>query len=140
MAGTARKPYPTDLTDGPWELMQVVIPDPRPGGRPRSVDMREVVNSLLYLNRAGCPWDMLPPRPAGQEGLRGLRGVAGRRHLAGHARRAPGGVPGEPRQERGADPGRRERRQPDGRGGRGRGRAGVRRGQEDPGPEAAHRG
>jgi putative transposase len=60
MAGTARKPYPTDLTDGQWELMQVVIPDPKPGGRPRSVDMREVVNALLYLNRAGCQWDMLP--------------------------------------------------------------------------------
>jgi putative transposase len=60
MAGTARKPYPTDLTDGQWELMQVVIPDPKPGGRPRSADMREVVNALLYLNRAGCQWDMLP--------------------------------------------------------------------------------
>src|SRR5215203_2736426 len=60
MAGTARKPYPTDLTDGQWELMQVVIPGPRPGGRPRSVDMREVVNTLLYLNRSGCQWDMVP--------------------------------------------------------------------------------
>ena len=60
MAGTARKPYPTDVTDGQWELMHVVIPEARPGGRPRSVDMREVVNALLYLNRAGCQWDMLP--------------------------------------------------------------------------------
>src|SRR5262245_58250586 len=60
MAGTARKPYPTDVTDGQWELMQVVIPEAKPGGRPRSVDVREVVNALLYLNRAGCQWDMLP--------------------------------------------------------------------------------
>ena len=60
MAGTAREPYPTDLTGGQWEPMQVVIPDPRPGGRPRSVDMQEVVNALLYLDRAGRQWDTLP--------------------------------------------------------------------------------
>jgi putative transposase len=60
MAGAARKPYPSDLTDGQWALMQIVIPDAKPGGRPRSADMREVVNGLLYLNRAGCQWDMLP--------------------------------------------------------------------------------
>jgi putative transposase len=30
------------------------------GGRPREVDMREVVNTTLYLNRSGCQWDMLP--------------------------------------------------------------------------------
>ena len=60
MDATARKPYPTDLTDGQWELMPVVIPDAKPGGRPRSVGVREAVNALLYLNRSGCPWDMLP--------------------------------------------------------------------------------
>lgn len=60
MAATARKPYPTDLTDAQWELMQVVVPEAKPGGRPRSVDVREVVNALLYLNRSGCRWDMLP--------------------------------------------------------------------------------
>jgi putative transposase len=60
MDTTARKPYPSDLTDDQWDLMQIVIPDARPGGRPRSADMREVINALLYLNRAGCQWDMLP--------------------------------------------------------------------------------
>ena len=55
-----RKAYPTDLTDLQWELMQVVIPEAKPGGRPRSVDLREVVNAMLYLNRSGCQWDMLP--------------------------------------------------------------------------------
>jgi putative transposase len=60
MDGTARKPYPSDLTDAQWELMQVVIPEPKPGGRPRSADMREIINALLYLNRSGCQWDMLP--------------------------------------------------------------------------------
>lgn len=60
MDATARKPYPTDLTPEQWELMQIVLPEAKPGGRPRSTDMREVVNALLYLNRAGCQWDMLP--------------------------------------------------------------------------------
>jgi putative transposase len=60
MGGVARKPYPSDLTDDQWELMQIVIPEAKPGGRPRSVDMREVINALLYLTRAGCQWDMLP--------------------------------------------------------------------------------
>jgi putative transposase len=60
MDATARKPYPSDLTDDQWGLLQLVIPDARPGGRPRSADMREVVNAILYLNRAGCQWDMLP--------------------------------------------------------------------------------
>lgn len=61
MDGVAkRKAYPSDLTDAQWELMQTVIPEPKAGGRPRSVDLREVVNALLYLNRSGCQWDMLP--------------------------------------------------------------------------------
>jgi transposase len=60
MDGTARKPYPSDLTDEQWELMQIVVPEAKPGGRPRSADMREVINALLYINRSGCQWDMLP--------------------------------------------------------------------------------
>ncbi len=60
MGGEARKPYRSDLTDDQWELMQVVLPEAKPGGRPRSVDLREVINALRYLNRTGCQWDMLP--------------------------------------------------------------------------------
>jgi putative transposase len=60
VAVAKRKVYPSDLTDEQWELMQIVIPAPKPGGRPRSVDMREIINALLYLNRSGCQWDMLP--------------------------------------------------------------------------------
>jgi putative transposase len=55
-----RKPYPSDLTDEQWALLQPLLPDAKPGGRPRTVDLREVLNSLLYLNRSGCQWDMLP--------------------------------------------------------------------------------
>jgi putative transposase len=60
MEGAKRKAYPSDLTDEQWELMQITIPEAKPGGRPRSVDMREVINALLYINRSGCQWDMLP--------------------------------------------------------------------------------
>lgn len=60
MEAVARKPYPSDLTDEQWELMEVVIPACRPGGRPRGVAMREVVNAILYLTRSGCQWNMLP--------------------------------------------------------------------------------
>lgn len=56
----ARKPYPTDLTDEQWEVLEQLIPPAKPGGRPRTVDLREVLNALLYLMRAGCQWGMLP--------------------------------------------------------------------------------
>lgn len=55
-----RKPYSTDLTDEPWHILQPLLPAAQPGGRPRTVDMREVVHTLLYQNRTGCPWDLLP--------------------------------------------------------------------------------
>lgn len=60
MDAVARKSYPSDLTDGQWELIELLIPDAKPGGRPRAVSMREVVNAILYLNRTACQWDMLP--------------------------------------------------------------------------------
>ena len=60
MEAVARKPYPSDLRDEQWELIEVVIPAARSGGRPRGVDMREVINAMLYINRSGCQWDMLP--------------------------------------------------------------------------------
>jgi putative transposase len=41
-------------------MLQPLIPPAKPGGRPREVDMREVIHTILYLNRAGCQWDMLP--------------------------------------------------------------------------------
>jgi putative transposase len=59
----SRKAYPSDLSDEQWELVRPLLPDARPGGRPRSVDLREVVNALLYLLRTGCPWRHLPHAP-----------------------------------------------------------------------------
>lgn len=58
--GMTRTSYPSDLTDRQWSIIEPLIPRAEPGGRHRSVDMREVVNGILYLNRTGCSWRMLP--------------------------------------------------------------------------------
>ncbi len=55
-----RKPYPTDLTDAEWEILEPLIPAAKPGGRPRTVDMREIVNGLFYILGGGCSWRMMP--------------------------------------------------------------------------------
>jgi putative transposase len=58
-----RKKYPSDLTDEQWAIVEPLIPPAKPhkrGGHPRTVDMREVLNTIFYLNRSGCQWDMLP--------------------------------------------------------------------------------
>src|SRR2546428_10894704 len=58
-----RKKYPSDLPDEQWALLGPMIPPTKQskrGGRPRKVDMREVLNTIFYLNRSGCQWDMLP--------------------------------------------------------------------------------
>jgi putative transposase len=55
-----RKPYPSDLTDEQWALLEPLIPPAKRGGAPRTADMREVLNTLFYQNRSGCQWDMLP--------------------------------------------------------------------------------
>ena len=55
-----RNPYPTDLTDEQWTLIESMLPDAKPGGRPRKTDLREVLNALFYLVRSGCQWRMIP--------------------------------------------------------------------------------
>lgn len=60
MNTTPRKPYSTDLTDEQWALIEPLIPPAKPGGRPRQVNLREVLNTLFYQNRTGCQWDLLP--------------------------------------------------------------------------------
>ena len=60
METPVRKTYPSDLTDAQWAILEPLVPASKHGGRPRKVDMREVVNTILYLNRTGCQWDMLP--------------------------------------------------------------------------------
>jgi len=57
-----RQAYPSDLTEAQWAIIEPLIPAPRynRGGRPRELDLREVLNTLLYLNRSGCQWEVLP--------------------------------------------------------------------------------
>ncbi len=56
----SRKAYPSDLSDIEWLILQVLIPIAKPGGRPRSVDIREILNAIFYILRSGCAWRMLP--------------------------------------------------------------------------------
>src|SRR5271155_4324808 len=59
----SRKAYPTDLTDDQWALLEPTLLDYEDRLRPgpeRVVDLREVVNTLLYQNRTGCQWGLLP--------------------------------------------------------------------------------
>ena len=55
-----RKPYSTDLSDAQWALVEPLLPAARPGGRPRTTDMREVLNAIFYMVRGGPAWRLLP--------------------------------------------------------------------------------
>jgi transposase len=52
--------YPSDLTDQEWAILEPLLPAAKPGGRPRTSDMREVLNAILYVDRTGCQWRALP--------------------------------------------------------------------------------
>ena len=52
--------YQTDLTDEEWRVIAPHLPKPRATGRPREWPMREILNGIFYVGRAGCPWRLLP--------------------------------------------------------------------------------
>ena len=52
--------YPSDLTDAEWVLIEPMIPPARRGGRPRDVNVREVLNAICYVLWTGCQWKALP--------------------------------------------------------------------------------
>jgi transposase len=52
--------YPSDLTDDEWALVKPLIPPAKRGGNKRTVDVREVVNGLMYILSTGCQWAALP--------------------------------------------------------------------------------
>ena len=54
-----RTNYPSDLTDGQWQLIRRLLPKAAKTGRPR-IDRRWIINAILYLNRTGCQWRALP--------------------------------------------------------------------------------
>lgn len=55
----ATNTYPSDLTDAAWRVVAPLLPSAKPGGRPRSVDLRRILNDLFYLVRSGCAWRCL---------------------------------------------------------------------------------
>jgi transposase len=52
--------YPSDLTNAEWALVEPMIPPARRGGRPRDVNVREVLNAIFYVLSTGCQWNALP--------------------------------------------------------------------------------
>jgi len=48
--------YPSDLSDREWALLEPLLPGAKPGGRPRSVNLRRILNGVFYLLRTGCAW------------------------------------------------------------------------------------
>ena len=56
----ARKSYSSDLTDAQWQRLEPLLPAARPGGRPRTTSLREVLDAIFYFLRAGCSWRDLP--------------------------------------------------------------------------------
>ncbi len=52
--------YPSDLTDLEWVMISAHLPGPRPGGRPRTTSLRDVMEAILYIASSGCQWRMLP--------------------------------------------------------------------------------
>lgn len=55
-----RERYSTDLTDEQWQIIEPLFPLAKFGGRPRKIDIREIVNAILYLLKSGCDWRLLP--------------------------------------------------------------------------------
>ena len=95
--------YPSDLTDAEWALIEPMIPPARRGGRPRDVNVREVLNGIFYVLWTGCQWSALPKGPAAEvDGTSLLHAVGLGRHARAHPPRAlcggtrPGRARGEP--------------------------------------------
>jgi transposase len=52
--------YPSDLTDPEWSLIEPLIPPAKPGGNKREVNIREIINGILYVLSTGCQWQAIP--------------------------------------------------------------------------------
>lgn len=52
--------YPSDLGDSEWRTICPLLPKAKSGGRPRTTDLRAIVNAIFYVLRSGCSWRMLP--------------------------------------------------------------------------------
>jgi putative transposase len=69
-----RLAYTTDLTEEEWHILEPLLPPEKAGGRPRKYPMREVLNGIQYVLRAGCSWRLMPhDLPHGQTAYQYLR-------------------------------------------------------------------
>ena len=55
-----RRAYPTDLTDTQWHLLEPLFRPNAGPGRPTTLELREIVNALLYMKQTACAWRLLP--------------------------------------------------------------------------------
>ena len=60
IANPQRKPYPSDLSDMEWEVIQPLLPKPKGLGHPVEVDFREILHGIFYVLWSGCQWEMMP--------------------------------------------------------------------------------
>jgi putative transposase len=60
MEASPRRPYPSDVTDAQWALLEPLLPPPIPAGAPRRTDFRGVLDAVFYLLSTGCSWAALP--------------------------------------------------------------------------------
>ena len=132
-----RKPYPSDMTDEQWAILEPLIPVSTLG-RPRDVEMREVLNAIFYQARSGCQWDMLPhdfpPKSTVFDYFKQWRDDGTWQVILDALRQQV-----RTAAEREPSPGAGSIDSQTVKGTRGRRRAGLRRRQEAAGPEAAHR-
>ena len=56
----SRHPYPTDLSDAEWRILEPLVPAAKLSGRPEEYPKREIVNAILYVLRSGGAWRMVP--------------------------------------------------------------------------------
>jgi transposase len=83
-----RRDYPSDVSNAEWKILEPLIPPAKEGGRPRTTDMREVLNAMFYVDRTGCQWRALPHDfPRLSHGLELFPHLAQRRDLATDAYR-----------------------------------------------------
>lgn len=60
MPGVLFAPYPTELSDQEWAILAPLLPPAKPGGRPRSVKLRAILNGSFPVLRSGGQWRLLP--------------------------------------------------------------------------------
>jgi putative transposase len=60
LAVKCRRSYPTGLSDEEWAILQPLVPEAKPGGRPRAHSTRDLLDAIFYVVRGGCAWRLLP--------------------------------------------------------------------------------